>query len=131
MNHIDRVKGYFENTKPVLISIDILKYAGAILAAIFAFHYVSVLAQSDTILMPFHRRLLNNPAYKSSRDVYCRIVTLGAAATMLWLFTVIKNFVKFTVLRLAKTSLDKEHLAADEYAVLPPYPYDNLIPKGP
>ena len=124
MKHTDRLKNYLKGTQPILIAIDVIKVFAVAWALFFSYDYICQLAHSDRFMLPFHRRLLFNPDYATSGTVYYWIVTIGGVATTLWLFTVLKNFVKYSVLRVAKTSQAREELSHDKREHLPPYPYD-------
>ena len=124
MKHTDRLQQYLKDTKPVLIAIDFLKILVAIWAFFFSYDYMCQLARSERFLMPFHRRLLFNPDFVISRRFYYWIVTIGGVSTALWLFILLKNFVKFTVLRVIKTTRGKEDLANEAREQLPDYPYE-------
>ena len=121
MKFQERIANYFTDTKAALIVIDALKYLLALFALLYSDVGLAALVQNERYVMVFHRRILNDPAYATAGTVYRWMISIGVALMTMWLLTLIKNLLKFTILR--TTTIRQNDDQSTAKLDLPPYPY--------
>ncbi len=117
-----KVPGYVRTTPPLLVFLDAMRVFLVAAAGMTGYRAQEWLATASPWQAPFHRRLWSHPDAALAGRIYLAFTVASFLLNALWLTEVLRNFVRLTLVRLAKGDARKKDLA-QEKVMLPPWPY--------
>jgi TraM recognition site of TraD and TraG len=117
-----RLDVYFRDTPRFLVLLDFAKIIFAVIAYFVATPIVQSIATSDGFQAGLHRRMLGgHPDFQMSAFFYGVMIRWGAALSVYWTISSIRNFLKITNKRMQPSGTKAQ--TTQGQLELPPWPY--------